>query len=234
MTPNPALAVVKDDELQREIAPVLQRANEIAVRTPEERTAAVDFAKLIKDAQKKVSDHFGDMKTAAHKAWKTICDKESEHLTPLKAAEAARKNKILAFDAEVERARREEERRLQAEADEKARRERERLEKEAAKLKTPELREERMAQAAAVVAPVITVAPVAEKQKGEATRKIWKARLTDKKALLKAAAEGNELAASFLAFDETAANRTAAATKGAVPVPGIEWYEQASLALGGR
>lgn len=234
MTPNPALAVVKDDELDKQTAPVIAQARAIVVASPAQRTEAVEFAKKVKSAQKFIADYFAPMKEATHKAWKAVTEKEASHLTPLKQAEADLKQKILAFDAEVERKRREEERRLQAEADEKARRERERLEKEAAKLKTPELREERMAQAAAVVAPVIALAPVVEKQKGEATRKIWKARLTDKKALMKAASEGNDLAASFLVFDEATANRTAAATKGAVPVPGIEWYEQASLALGGK
>jgi len=85
-------------------------------------------------------------------------------------------------------------------------------------------------QTAAIVAPVVTIS-APEKPKGESTRKLWKARLTDKAALIQAAAEGNEIATTCLAFDQTAANRLATATKGAMPCPGIEWYAETSLAM---
>lgn len=223
-----------EGELKREIQPVCERAQAITIRTPDDRTAATDFLRAIKGAKDRVNTIFGPMVDAAHKAWKKATETRGSLLTPLDTAERTVKQTILAYDQEQERLRLQEQRRLQAIADEEARKERERLEKQAAKLKTPEKREERLEQAAAVVAPVVTI-PDAEKPKGEATRKVWKAKLIDINALILAASQGNDVARSFLAFDQSAANRLAAATKGAVQTPGVEYYPEVSLAVrGGR
>ena len=220
-------------ELEQEIAPVVRQASAITVRTKEERFEAMDFLKNIKGAQKRVADFFLPIKNAAHIAWKRTTEGEAKLLDPLKSAESTIKGKILSYDQEEERARLAEQRRLQALADEAARKERERLEKEAAKLKTPELREARLEAAAAIIAPTVMIS-APEKPKGESTRKVWKARLIDKKALIVAAAGGNDLAGSFLAYDEKAANKFASTIKGAVSVPGVGWFEESILAVGGR
>lgn len=217
--------------IEREIAPVVAQASDIVVRDAVSRTAAVDFLKAVKDTQKRVTDFFGPMKKAAHAAWKAVTARESDVLGPLEQAERGIKAKVMAWDADQERIRLREQAKLQAEADERARKERERLEREAAKLKTPEKREERMAQAAAVVAPVVQVAPVAEKQTGEATRKVWKAKLVDLKALTNAAAQGSDTAMSLIQFNESAANRFAAATRGAVRVDGVEWVQESVMSV---
>ncbi len=227
------LMVPSTEQLEREIAPVVQQAGGMLVRTAQERATAMDFTRAVKLGQRKVMDFFGPMKESAHKTWKTVCNQEGLLLEPLKAAEETLKRKCLLFDQDQEHERKIEQIRLQALADEAARKERERLEKEAAKLKTPELREARLEQAAAVTAPVITVA-APEKPKGESTRKVWKARLVNKQALLEYAASPNELASSFLSFDQSAANRFAASTKGAVSMCGIEFYEESQLAIGGK
>jgi hypothetical protein len=219
--------------IQREIAPVLEDARSVLVRNQEERTGALEFAKRVKAAQKRVADFFEPLKTSAHKTWKAITSREAELLDPLKSAEQTVKRKVLDYDSEQERLRLAEQRRLQAEADERARKEQERLERQAEKVKTPERREALLEQAAMVVAPVVEVAQP-EKVKGESTRRTWKAVLTDKTALLRAAAEGNDLAASLLNFDQTAANRLAVSTKGAITVAGVSWIQEATLAIGAR
>jgi hypothetical protein len=95
---------------------------------------------------------------------------------PLEAAAKQVKNRIIAWQEEERLKAEKEQRRLQAEADERARKERERLEKEAARLKTPEKREERLEAAAAIVAPVVTVAaPVAAVR----TQRRWKVKSFD-------------------------------------------------------
>ena len=70
--------------------------------------------------------------------------------------------------------------------------ERERAMKAAAKLKTDELREQRMAEADQIAAPVVQVAPAVERMEGEVARVTWKAELTDMGALVQAAANGTE------------------------------------------
>jgi len=231
---NPAVLEVESVAmLRKEIAPVLQRAQAIAVRTTADRADAKAFLVAVKSAQERAHKKFDGMVEKTHAAWKEALDLRASFVDPLKAAEGTVKQLILTYDAERESIRLEEQRRLQAIADEAARKERERLEKEAAKLKTPELREARLEQAASIVAPVVTVA-AQEKPKGESTRKLWRARLTDKAALIQAAAHGNEIAATCLTFDQKAANTMATGTKGAVPCPGIKWYDVDSLAMSGE
>lgn len=219
--------------LQREIQPVCERAQAITIRSADDRTSATDFLRAIKSAKDRVNTIFGPMVDAAHKAWKKATETRGSLLTPLDTAERTVKQTILGYDHEQERIRLQEQRRLQAIADEETRKERERLEKQAAKLKTPEKRGERLEQAAAIVAPVVMI-PEMEKPKGEATRTTWKAKLTSLDALISAAASGNDVAKSFLAFDQSVANRLAAATKGAVLTPGVEYYPETSLAVRGE
>lgn len=217
------------DELaiREEVSPVIQTANSLIVTNAEEYSYGAEFLKKIKEAQKRVMDYFSPMKTKAHEAHRQICDREGELLTPLKSAEDTTKRKLLSWKMEDDRKREEERRRLQAEADEKARIERDRLAKQAEKLKTPELKEQRLEQAQNIVAPIIEVQTAVPKVEGLSFRKTWKAELTDKIAFIKAAATDPNLMA-LLAVDMSALNRIASATKGGVTYPGVRFYEESS------
>ena len=216
--------------LEREIAPVLQRANTITVRSADDRNDAMEFLRAVKGANKRATEFFGPIVDAAHKAWKQTTASRASILDPLEAAEKRVKATVSDYDQEQERIRQEEQRRLQAIADETARKERERLEKQAAKLKTPEKREAKLEEAAAVIAPVVQIAEP-EKQKGESTQQRWKMKLTDKAALIAAAASGNALAASLLVYDESAGNRIAPSLNDAITPPGVARYSVSVLAV---
>ena len=219
--------------IKRDIAPVVAKARAIVVRTAQEYEWAADFLKSIKSAQKKVADHFGPMKSAAHAAWKAVTSKEAETLAPLADAEQLVKSRMVEYSTAQERIRRAEEARLQAAANEAARKERERLEKEAAKLKTPELKEARLAQAEQVVAPVVKVAAATPTIQGQSIRKTWKAKITDPKKAVLAVMQWPDWAA-YVKINEAEFNRLAARTKGAVEIDGIEWYEESTLASTSR
>jgi hypothetical protein len=228
-------------ELKQEVLPVVERAGEIVVKSSEDYSGAADFLKAVKQAQKKVADFFRPMKDAAHKAHKEITEKESGAMKPLTEAEATIKRKMLDYATEQERIRQKEQARLQEQADLAARKERERLEREASKLKTPELKAARMEAAAAVIAPVVEVAKSTPEIKGQAIVKRWKAKLVSKQALIDAAStpnnptySANDVAASFLLFDESAASKFAIATKGAVKVAGIEFVQESSMSSGSK
>lgn len=94
--------------------------------------------------------------------------------------------------------------------------------------------EAREETAAAVVAAVVTVAPSIQKGTGESSRTRWKARLINKAWLLKAAAGGDQLAASLLTFDEVTANKQATASKDNIIVPGVEFYSVQDFAVSTR
>lgn len=220
---------IETRKIEMEVAPVLALATALVIGTPEQRQRASDALRQIKDAQRKATEFFRPMKQSADAHKKAILDAERTVTAPLNEAESLIKRKAMDYDrAEQERVEAER-RRLQAIADEQARRERERLEKEAARLKTPELKEARLEQAAAVSAPVVQIAEP-PKPKGESVRTLHRARCIDKAALVNAASQGNDLAAQMLTYDPVAGNRLATALKGAVNVPGIEWYTEQSMA----
>ena len=210
--------------IQAEVAPVVAQAQCFAVGTPEQYSAASVFLKEVKAAQSRVVAFFAPMKQKAHEAHKEITTKEAATLKPLTEAEALVKRNMLAFYQDQERIRQEEQRKAQAIADEAARKERERLEKEAAKLKTPELKEQRLEQAAAIIAPVVSVASVTPVISGQSIRKTWTARVTN------AAIVPRE----WLTVNEAALKAFAKSTKGAVPVAGVQFFEESSLASSSR
>ena len=234
MATNNALAVVNEEEVKKAIlAPVTKHATEIVIKTPQDRLNAMVFIKEIKTAAAKVHAICDPVCEAANIAHKAATAQRALLLAPLDEGERMVKGKVNTFDAEAERVRQETQRKLQAEADEKARKEREKLEKEAAKLKTPELREARLEQAALVSAPVVEVASVVEKVAGESTRKLWRAQLVSMHELVAAAAAGNPLAMNFLDFNAVVANKQATASKDAIQVPGVKFFETSSLAVRG-
>ena len=220
--------------IEREIMPVVARASATIISNPAQYAGAGEFLKAIKTAQKKVVDHFGPMKTAAHAAWKTITSKEAETLKPLAEAEALVKRRMIDYSQEQDRARAAEQARLQAAADAAAERERARLEREAAKLKTPELREARLEQAAAVVAPAVVLAPATPKIEGQSIVKRWRAVVTDKKALALAILGGWPDWEAYIDVRVGELDRLAARTKGCIKnVPGLGWREESTIASRG-
>lgn len=159
--PNPV-----HQALLRDLGPIARRLEQYAMRAEAiavvNRATADEAAGLVAQIaadEKAVRDNetlsgITDGLHRLHRQWTAL---RQRFVEPLETSRKAVKSKVIAwqtFEAEKAAA---EQRRLQAEADERARRERERLEKEAAKLKTEEKREERFAQAAAVIAPTVVV-----------------------------------------------------------------------------
>ena len=226
------------DTIKQQVDPVLVQERSIAVTSAEGYGLAAEFLKEVKAAQKKVIGFFGPrsdkdigIKAKAHQAWKSIVALEKSLLDPLENAETSVKGKMLTFQREENRKAAAEQARLQAEADARAEKEREHLLKEAAKLKTPELQDQRLQEAEEVEAPVITVQSEVPKVDGISSRKTWKAKVIDKLVFVEAATKDQNLL-GFIAIDESALNRVAAATKGEINYPGIKFYEHETMAAG--
>lgn len=216
-------------ELKQEITPVETRANEITVTNGEEYSEASNFLLKIKEMQKKVGEYWKPLRENAHKAWKSICDKEKEFTSPLQEAEHIIKGKMIEWQRQEEEKRLAEQRRLQAEAEERARKERERLIKQAEKLKTPVLKEQRLQEAEEVEAPEITLQTEKPKVTGISTRKLWKAKLEDKEKFIRAALDDKNLM-PYIEIDMGKLNKMAAATKGEIEYPGVKFYEEMTIA----
>lgn len=145
-------------------------------------------------------------------------EKAEQEAARQRAIEAEQRQKAEDARRAAEQANAEEKARLLKEAQEAER-------KAAAAAVKVEAKEE---QAACVVATVVQVAaPV--KPKGEATVTRWTAELVSK-AQLCGLPEG-DVRLTFIAFDQPNANKFAAATKGAVTVPGVKFVPVTSLSV---
>jgi len=206
-------------------------SRELVISTSTERAETIIILKNVKTTRQRFVDLFANIKDKTYTAWKAVVAQEKSFTDRLNAVEKQGKEAVKLFDRQEEERRLEKERRLNAEAAEKARKERERLEREAAKLKTPELREARLEQAAAIVPPTIHIESDIVRN-GDSTSRSWKAKLTDLDSLIEAAAKGNSLARSFLSFDQKVADKFASATKGLqIQCPGVEWYQEETLRI---
>lgn len=175
--------------------------------------------KAIEAQRKAIVDPINKAKDAVQALFKPVLD-------DLTAAEGVYKGAMLTFQQEQRRIQQEEQARL----DEINRKERERLEKQAAKAAEKghtEKAEVLAATAAVMTAPIATSTYV--EPKGLSTRKVWKARVTDKAALIKAALE-NPAFLNLIEIDEPALDRLAKAMEGRVPLAGVECFQEETLA----
>lgn len=208
-------------EIETPIVSLEETSKSVVITNADERNAAIETLQSVKSRRQQIVEFFADSKSKAHAAWKSIVASEKSFTDRLDAVESSIKKAVLGFDAEAERLRRAEQQRLQAEADALAKKERERLEREAAKLKTPELKERRLATAAAVVAPVVQLAPASFSTQDASTRKTWKARVINTALVPR----------EFMMVNESALAAFAKSTKGTTAVAGVEFYEESNLAI---
>ena len=185
------------------------------------REYVLDILKDIKARDKDVIEYLAVDKKKKYDEYKAVVTEEKYFTDKLRKAEGVFKSAVLKYDREQAEIRRVEQAKLQAIADEQARKERERLEKQAAKLKTPELAQERLEQAQQIIAPVVQVAQEAPKVEGVSKRVNWKWREVDRELIPR----------EYMIPNEKMLNGTATSQKGAVKVPGIEFYSEESLSI---
>jgi hypothetical protein len=205
-------AVTINRDLNNGIDKLEAWAKTVYVTNNDERTYALQTIQGVKTWRNKVVAFFADSKKKAHDAWKAIVANEKSMTDRLDFVERMAKTAVTKYDDEQERIRREAEAKAQAEAEEAARKERERLLKQAEKLKTPELKEERMAQAEAVVAPVVTIESAVRKQEGESYATVYDFEVRDIA----------QVPREWLVVNEKALKAFITSTKGAMPIPGID------------
>jgi len=202
------------------LARLMTWAQMLKITSEDERAQAIDIARKVKASAAKHVAQLADVKSKSHAAWKAICDLETAVTKPSKTIEDFVKEAANEWDAEQQLIRDEAARLAQAQAEELARKERERLEKQAAKLKTPELREARLEQAAAVVAVIPPAAPAPER-KAESTAVIWYADVTDPALVPR----------EYMVPDQKALDALAKATKGKLTLAGVAFRTKQQLAF---
>ncbi|MFA5107737.1 MAG: hypothetical protein WC497_05450 [Patescibacteria group bacterium] len=124
-------AIATVEALKTEVAPVVQRANELVIITADDYAGAAEFCKTVKGAQKRVTEFFAPMVKANLEATRATNAAKAQVLDPLMQAEGAIKKKQLNWSMGQERIRLAEEARLNAIEACRARKEREKAEAEA-------------------------------------------------------------------------------------------------------
>jgi hypothetical protein len=216
------------DTVEEKALSIVDQAKAVKVTDTETYKQAGALWKSIGEMIKEVKDTFDPICDAANKAHKAATAKRAKYLDPLTSAQKSVKQLMSSYDAEQERLRREEQRRLE-EIARKAEEERLLMEAIAAEeeLKAQGLTaEEAKAEAEAIISqpvyvpPVVVPKAVPKMAGGPVYREIWSAEVTDIKALCRAVAMGQASPECVLA-NFTALNKMATALKGTLSIPGV-------------
>lgn len=172
------------DELavKQEATTLEQQAKAYTISTNEDYSEAAEFLKRVKGAANEVKTYWKPAKDAAAKAHKEICQKEKAMLSICESAEDVLKAKMLSYSRKVEAERRA----AEEEARKKAKEESDRLLAEAAKAEksgdamaaTVNMA---MAEQMESVKPAVQMAK--PKVQGISTKKVWKVKVTNEKAV---------------------------------------------------
>jgi len=188
----------KELELKQEGQLLVQKAEELKIENHESMLQANNFLIQVRQNRKKVKTFFKDMREAAHKAWKAICDKENSITRIFDSADKIITNKITAYRAEERRKAAEAQRKAEEERLKRERAEQEKLLKRAEKAEKKgdaEKAEMLLEQATIVQAPPVIVEPTVRKSEsselGMVTgKKDWSVKIIDPKLVIKAVANG--------------------------------------------
>lgn len=164
-------------------------AGTLNVRSPETYAAAAERIKEAKQMKAAVIAFFEEPKKKAHEAWKAIVAREKFFTDKCDQVESLYKGKMLAYSAEQERVRLEQEAKLRMEAESRAAEERKKLLAQAKRNETlgnDERAQDYRERAQEVEAVPVAVAKQEIKVTGVQKKLVWKGSVTDKRAFLKA------------------------------------------------
>ena len=191
-----------------------------------------EFLKQIKTVSKIIDDSRKQITKPLDEAKRRVMGFFRVPLAELSDAEQVLKKAILSYQQEQERIRREAEAKAIAKAKAEEEKKRKALELRAKKAEeSGNIAKAEMLQEKAddVYVPTVVHAPQIEKVQGISTKKVWKAKIID----------ANKIPQNVYINDEkvTAAiqailNKLATATKGAMPIDGVEFYQEESLSAG--
>ena len=217
--------------MEREITPLVRRAQEFEVKTDEDSILAQGEIQKIIKTRKAVEEKFGEPRDKAHKAWKAACDLFNFFVKPLTDAETIYRRKVSNHENDKERKRLEEQKRAEAEAREKQRIENEKLEAKAKKAeekgqveKAQALRE----TAATTPSMPIFTPPVVAKAEGSSFKTVWRARIVDSVAVCRLIGH-KQLPTSIIEFKTAKLNDLADLYKDSQKFDGIEFYSEKTL-----
>lgn len=210
-------------KLAKESEGMLKVYENYSIATVPQYTFASDDLKKIKAKAQELDALRRSMTRPLDESKRKIMDFFNHPLNLLIRAEATIKRAMVDFQREQERIRREREEKLRRQAEVEEARKKKALKEKAKKAeeqgkteKAEELREK--AEEVHVPTPIIpTEVP---KIAGQQTREIWKARVTNI----------NKLPREYMVANDTMLQQFARATKGKIPIAGVEFYTEQIMA----
>lgn len=214
-----------ENEQKSSALKILEQAQILTIATAQDYEGAAEFAKQVKKLNKRIKDYWEPLKKSARASWQGLVDREKELLNPLDQAETEVKKKMAAYQKKVQ----EEERAARLLAEKLKQEETERLLAEATKAAEQgnEMESEILfAQAEIIETSQSAIQMQAPKATGVSTRTLYRARVIDETKV------PVEVAGVVIRpVDLPAINKLAQASKGKVQIPGIEIYEEQSVAV---
>ncbi|HBC93674.1 MAG TPA: hypothetical protein DCZ10_12475 [Pelotomaculum sp.] len=214
-----------ENEQKSSALKILEQAKLLSINSPTDYDGAAAFTKQVKSLSKRIKDYWEPLKKSARASWQSLVDREKELLTPLEQAETEVKKKMAAYQKKVQ----EEERAARLLAEKLAREEAERLLQQAAEAADQgnQIESEILLAQAEVVE---NVQPAVQVQRptatGVSTRTLYRAKILDESKVPVAVA-----GVTIRPVDLSAINKLAQASKGKLQIPGIEIYEEQSVAV---
>jgi len=209
---------MQDEQAMNEVTLYRDKAMQLQVTTPEQMTVAESILTELRRRKKVWLEAVEASVKTAHAAWKAAVAHRDSVAKPIDDAERFVKRRIADYAYDQRRIAEAEQRRLQAEADAKAEVERRRALAAAEKLKTPELKAERIEQAETIVAPVVTVAAAVPETKLSMVVS-YSFEITDAAAI----------PAEYMIPDEKKIGAVVRATKGSIAIPGVKVIKRESV-----
>lgn len=209
-----------EQQLQAAGLTAISEAKSLKIESQQDYERAAAFLIEIKRRAKQMKDYWKPTKEAAKAAHAQVCQREKEMLAPLEEAEKAIKASMAGYQMAVQIARVQAER----EAMRRQQEERDRLLAEAAEAeKSGDMQGAMVGMAMAeMVEDMKAPSTVSfEQARGTSTRRRWRARVIDERAVPAYAGD-----VEIRRIDQGALDRLAAMSKGTVQISGVEFYQE--------
>ncbi len=204
-------------EIQNEIQRGLSWARELAIRSADERAAAVEAVRAIRRRAEQWLQAVEETVKTAHAAWKAAVAHRDSILVPLKELEAKVKEAIIRFDREQEELRKKEEEKIRAQIEKEKQELQARLES-AKKAETKAAIELRLN---ALRGAEVSLPSAQNKTEGEYTAEVWKWEVENPDLVPR----------SYLTIDEKKINQVVRIMKGQTNIPGIKVWKETQLRI---
>jgi hypothetical protein len=204
-------------EAQTQAETMLSNARSMQILNQSLYEQAASFLKIVKERNNQLEELRKSLTRPLDESKKKIMDLFRIPQSYYQESESLTKKAMIKYEDDQERIRQDQERRLQAEAEKKRL---DALKKaDEARANGNDLKADKYeSKAAAVVAPVL--AARVNGVQGIARKKVWKFKVVDEKLIPR----------EFLCVDETKLGNFARSMKGTMPVAGVEFYEEDTLA----